>query len=112
MSRRPNHSAVFKAKVAIAAIKGGRPGRRSSKAGLPNACGSGSARLVPAVDVNLLHAKIGELTLENDLKKRHCRVSAEDKAEGLGAPMQIVDDTLAVAGLVEANAPGSIYSMP
>ena len=28
--------------------------------------GSGSAPAVPAVDVKSLHAKIGELTLEND----------------------------------------------
>ena len=28
--------------------------------------GSGAAETVPAVDVKVLHAKIGELTLEND----------------------------------------------
>ena len=31
--------------------------------------GGGSATALPAVDVKLLHAKIGELTLENDFWK-------------------------------------------
>ena len=87
MSRRPrrNHSAVFKAKVAIAAIKGDRtiaqlaeqfdvhPNQITTwKAQLEGGAadvfgaGSGSAPAVPAVDVKALHAKIGELTLEND----------------------------------------------
>ena len=87
MSRRPrrNHSAVFKAKVAIAAIKGDRtiaqlaeqfdvhPNQITTwKAQLEGGAadvfgaGGGSAPTVPAVDVKSLHAKIGELTLEND----------------------------------------------
>ena len=87
MSRRPrrNHSAVFKAKVAIAAIKGDRtiaqlaeqfdvhPNQITTwKAQLEGGAadvfgaGGGSAPAVPAVDVKSLHAKIGELTLEND----------------------------------------------
>lgn len=89
MSRRPrrNHSASFKAKVAIAAIKGERtiaqiaeqydvhPNQVTAwKAQLEggaadvfdsgNSGGTGNA--APSVDVNALHAKIGELTLEND----------------------------------------------
>ena len=87
MSRRPrrNHSAAFKAKVALAAIKGERtiaqladqfdvhPNQITSwKAQLEGSAanvfgaGSGSAQATPPVDVKALHAKIGELTLEND----------------------------------------------
>jgi transposase len=87
MSRRPrrNHSPAFKAKVAIAAIKGERtiaqiaeqfdvhPNQVTSwKAQLEGGAvdvfgaGNGTASAVPAVDVKALHAKIGELTLEND----------------------------------------------
>ena len=87
MSRRPrrNHSAVFKAKVAIAAIKGDRtiaqlaeqfdvhPNQITTwKAQLEGGAaevfdgGTGTTPAVPAFDVKQLHAKIGELTLEND----------------------------------------------
>jgi transposase-like protein len=88
MSRRPrrNHSAAFKAKVAITAIKGERtiaqiaeqfdvhPNQVTTwKAQLEGGAadvfdgGSGSSSpAAPAVDVKQLHAKIGELTLEND----------------------------------------------
>jgi transposase len=86
MSRRPrrNHTPAFKAKVALAAVKGDRtvaqlaehfdvhPNQITAwKAQLEGgACevfGSGSpAPAAPAVDVKSLHAKIGELTLEND----------------------------------------------
>jgi transposase-like protein len=87
MKRRPrrNHSAAFKAKVAIAAIKGERtiaelaeqfdvhPNQVTTwKAQLEGSAadvfdtGGGAARAEPAVDVKALHAKIGELTLEND----------------------------------------------
>ena len=85
--RRPrrNHSPAFKAKVAIAAIKGERtiaqiaeqfdvhPNQVTSwKAQLEGGAadvfdtGGGAAQAAPAVDVKALHAKIGELTLEND----------------------------------------------
>lgn len=89
MTRRPrrNHSPAFKAKVAIVAIKGDRtiaqiaeqfdihPNQVTAwKAQLEggaadvfdsgNSGGTGNA--APSVDVNALHAKIGELTLEND----------------------------------------------
>ena len=87
MTRRPrrNHTPAFKAKVALAAIKGDRtlaqlgeqfdvhPNQFTSwKAQLENAAtgvfgpGGGSVSSTPAVDVKSLHAKIGELTLEND----------------------------------------------
>jgi len=86
MNRRPrrNHTAAFKARVALAAIKGDRtlgqlaehfdvhPNQITTwKAQLEGRAsdifGSGSAApSTPAVDVKSLHAKIGELTLEND----------------------------------------------
>src|ERR1700737_1426534 len=87
MSRRPrrNHTPAFKAKVALAAIKGDRtlaqlaeqfdvpPNQITSwKAQLEDGAadvfgpGGGNGAAQPAVDVKSLHAKIGELTLEND----------------------------------------------
>ena len=82
---RRNHSAAFKAKVAIAAIKGERtiaqiaeqfdvhPNQVTTwKAQLEGGAadvfdtGNCSAQPTAAVDVKALHAKIGELTLEND----------------------------------------------
>ncbi len=87
MSKRPrrNHTPAFKAKVALSAIKGDRtlaqlaeqfdvhPNQITSwKAQLEEAAadvfgpGKGSGTSRPAVDVKSLHAKIGELTLEND----------------------------------------------
>ena len=81
---RRNHSPDFKAKVAIAAIKGDRTiaqladqfgvhvsqktaWKEQLQAGAADVFGSGTANpSVPAVDVKSLHAKIGELTLEND----------------------------------------------
>ena len=87
MSRRArrNHTAAFKAKVALAAVKGDRtlaqlaeqfdvhPNQITSwKAQLEGSAaavfgpGGGNATAQPAVDVKSLHAKIGELTLEND----------------------------------------------
>jgi len=87
MSRRPrrNHSAAFKAKVALAAIKGERtlaqlaeqfdvhPNQITAwKAQLEGSAadafgrGGGGSQAAPAADIKALHAKIGELTLEND----------------------------------------------
>ena len=86
MSRRPrrNHTPAFKAKVALAAVKGDRtiaqlaehfdvhPNQITAwKAQLEGAASGvfgpgGTAPAAPAVDVKSLHAKIGELTLEND----------------------------------------------
>jgi transposase-like protein len=87
MIRRPrrNHTPAFKAKVALAALKGEmtlaqlaehfdvHPNQITTwKAQLQDeACdvfgpGVGNAAAPPAVDVKSLHAKIGELTLEND----------------------------------------------
>lgn len=85
MKRRPrrNHTPAFKAKVAVAAIKGDRtlaqlaeqfdvhPNQIASwktqlEGGAADVFGPGAGAAPPAVDVKSLHAKIGELTLEND----------------------------------------------
>jgi transposase len=87
MSRRPrrNHTPAFKAKVALAAIKGDRTVAQLAEQFdvHPNQITSWKAQLEggaadvfgpsgrngatqPAIDVKSLHAKIGELTLEND----------------------------------------------
>ena len=87
MSRRPrrNHTPAFKAKVALAAIKGDRtvaqlaeqfdvhPNQVTTwKAQLEGGAadvfgpGGNAAAQLPAIDVKSLHAKIGALTLEND----------------------------------------------
>jgi transposase-like protein len=86
MSRRPrrNHSAAFKAKVALAAVKGEKtlselaeqfdihPNQITQwKTQLLEGASVvfGEAKAEPAaaaVDLKALHAKIGELTLEND----------------------------------------------
>ena len=81
---RRNHSPAFKAKVALAAIKSDKTIAQLSdqhgvhvsqitawkeqlQASAANAFGpGGAASAAPAVDVKSLHAKIGELTLEND----------------------------------------------
>ena len=85
MSRRPrrNHTPAFKAKVSLAAIKGDRtlaelaeqfdvhPNQITTwkaqlEGGAADVFGPGSGAAQPAIDVKSLHAKIGELTLEND----------------------------------------------
>ena len=81
---RRNHSSAFKAKVAIAAIKGDRTiaqiaeqfdvhpnqvtaWKQQLEGGAADVFGAGATGAQdPAVDVKALHAKIGELTLEND----------------------------------------------
>jgi transposase-like protein len=82
---RRNHSPSFKAKVALAAIKGERTiaqladqfdvhpnqitiWKTQLEGGAADVFvpGSGAARAAAPVDVKALHAKIGELTLEND----------------------------------------------
>jgi len=86
MSRRPrrNHSPAFKAKVALAAIRGEKTlaelaeqfdvhanqitsWRTQLLEGAAEVFGGdGKAEAPPPVDVKELHAKIGELTLTND----------------------------------------------
>jgi transposase-like protein len=81
---RRNHSPELKAKVALAAIKGDKTIAQLSDqfgihvsqitawkeqllAGASDVFGAGSTKpSAPTVDVKALHAKIGELTLEND----------------------------------------------
>jgi transposase len=72
---RRNHTPAFKAKLALAAIKGEktqqfdvRTRSRSGRLSCSRAAGvfgSGPSEAAP-VDLKALHAKIGELTLEND----------------------------------------------
>lgn len=85
MSRRPrrNHSPAFKSKVALAAVKGEQTLIELSQRfdvhpnqitqwknqlleQLPSVFEQGGTSKEPAVDIKTLHAKIGELTLEND----------------------------------------------
>jgi transposase len=60
---RRNHSPAFKAKVALAAVKG-----EKTLEGAAGVFGSDvrTGPAEPAIDVKTLHAKIGELTLVND----------------------------------------------
>ena len=84
MQRRPrrNHTPAFKAKVALFAIKGierwhslpsssTHPNQITTwkeqlEGGAADVFGPGHGAAQPAIDVKSLHAKIGELTLEND----------------------------------------------
>ena len=86
MSRRPrrNHSPAFKAKVALAAVKGEKTlaelaqlydvhanqittWRTQLLEGAAGVFGAEPPASEPAVDVKTLHAKIGELTLVTEL---------------------------------------------
>jgi transposase len=80
---RRTHNPAFKAKVALAAIKGEKTlaelaqqydvhpnqitaWRTQVLDGAAGLFGGGVAEAAPAEDLKVLHAKIGELTLEND----------------------------------------------
>ncbi len=101
---RRNHTPAFKAKVALAALKGEKtlaelaqvfdvhPNQITSwKAqlldGAAGVFGSGPAEASspPAIDLKSLHAKIGELTLENDFlsgalgPRPACRAQSDDR---------------------------------
>jgi len=85
MPRRPrrNHSPAFKAKVALEAIEGEQTiieiaerfdvhptvitkWKRQLLEGAPGVFGAAGGEKQPAPDLAKLHAKIGELTMEND----------------------------------------------
>ena len=85
MSRRPrrNHSAAFKAKVALAAVKGEKTlaelaeqfdlhpnqitqWKSQLQEGAAGVFGEARVEQAAPVDLKALHAKIGELALEND----------------------------------------------
>ena len=85
MSKRPrrNHTAAFKAKVALAAVKGEKTLAELAQQfdvhpnqitqwkgqlfeGAAGVFGKNSEAATSSVDLKSLHAKIGELTLEND----------------------------------------------
>ena len=85
MAKRPrrNHSPAFKAKVALAALKGEKTLAELAQQfdvhanqviqwkaqlleGAAGVFGSGGEAAAASVDLKSLHAKIGELTLEND----------------------------------------------
>ncbi len=84
MARRPrrNHTSAFKAKVALAAIKGDKTlvelseqfdihanqitQWKSQLLDRASDAFDGSGSKEPPIDVKTLHAKIGELALEND----------------------------------------------
>ena len=80
---RRNHTAAFKAKVGLAALKGEKTLSELAQIfdvhpnqiadwksrlleGAASVFGPEGVRPAPSVDVKTLHAKIGELTLEND----------------------------------------------
>jgi transposase len=84
---RRNHTPAFKAKVALAALKGDKTlnelaqqfdvhanqitqWRSQLLEGATGVFGGNAPAAAPAVDVIPLHAKIGELTLENDFLEK------------------------------------------
>jgi transposase len=94
---RRNHTPAFKAKVAMAALRGEKTLTELAQQfevhanqitkwkaqlvdGAAGVFGGGPAEAPPVVDVKVLHAKIGELTLENDFL-----AGALSKAGMLGA---------------------------
>jgi putative transposase len=130
MSKRPrrNHSPAFKAKVALDAVKGEKTltelaqqydvhpnlinqWRSRLLEGAADVFGAEPALVEPAVDVTVLHAKIGELTLANDFFGRCAREGrsvAERKAmidRGHALPLVAQAQQLGISR-------GSIYYLP
>lgn len=131
MARRPrrNHSPAFKAKVAVAAIKGEKTlielaqdfdvhpnqikqWRDQLLEGATGVFGEApKAEPAPAIDVKTLHAKIGELTLENDFlsgalgpRRVCCRAQKNDRFR-----RQAERQT---PGHRAGDHPGSVYCKP
>ncbi|WP_427147099.1 IS3 family transposase [Rhizobium leguminosarum] len=131
MTRRPrrNHSPAFKAKVALAAIRGEQTLVELSQQFdvhanqikqwkdqlLEGATGvfGDEARTEPAgpiVDVKTLHAKIGELTLENDFLGRSARQG------GIAGRKKMIDRQHKLSVVCQAKllgfSRGSVYYLP
>ncbi|WP_202324135.1 MULTISPECIES: IS3 family transposase [unclassified Mesorhizobium] len=129
MSRRPrrNHSPAFKAKVALAAIKGEKTlaelaqqydvhanqitdWRKQLLEGASNVFGA-AEKSEPTVDIKALHAKIGELTLANDflgLGARQGRLVGERKTMIDREHELPIAKQAAELGISR----GSVYSLP
>lgn len=108
MSRRKrrNHVPAFKAKVALAAVKGEETLAELAKrydvhpnqiaqwkeqllANAPNVFGGEARPTEPPIDLKALHAKIGELTLENDFGSSGTRVGKSGNLTGLQPAWQL-----------------------
>ena len=138
MSRRPrrNHTPAYKAKVALAAIKGDRtlaqlaeqfdvhPNQITSwKAQLEGGAadvfgpGGGDGVMQPTVDVKSLHAKIGALTLENDFlegalsKPALPRAPSKKSFSSVSSPILAWSDFTSTAGAF-APAPATAPNTP
>ncbi|WP_298290569.1 IS3 family transposase [Novosphingobium sp.] len=132
MSRRPrrNHSPAFKAKVALAAVKGEKTLAELSQLSdvhanlittwrtqlLEGAAGvfgadSTTEAAEPAIDVKTLHAKIGELTLANDFLGRRPR-----QGRTVGERKAMIDRSHALPLARQARqlgmSRGSVYYLP
>ena len=129
MSKRPrrNHTPTFKAKVALAAVKGEKTLAELAQQfdvhpnqitawkgrlleGASGVFGSEKADAAPVIDVKTLHAKIGELTLTNDFLSG---------APGQGRPSErkaMIDGDHGLSAAPQAKAlgisRGSVYHSP
>ncbi|MGH0004185.1 IS3 family transposase [Pseudovibrio ascidiaceicola] len=130
MARRPrrNHSPAFKAKVALAAIRGEKTlselaqefdvhpnqikqWKDQALAAMPDVFGADRhAKAEPGIDIKHLHAKIGELTLENDFLFRSAHKS------GLAERQKMIDRNHDLSISRQAKALGvsrsSVYYLP
>ena len=131
MARRPrrNHSPAFKAKVAVAAIKGEKTlielaqnfdvhpnqikhWRDQLLEGATGVFGEAAkAEPEPVIDVKTLHTKIGELTLENDFcpprsAKRVCCRAQEKKMIDPAAKLSVSRQAIMLGSRLLHAAPG------